>query len=43
MVKNRYNSLIKVNYRSDNEEFTEESVIRKLIAKLEVEVLENEE
>lgn len=37
MVKNRYNSLIKGNLRNEQSELSEESIIEKLIAKLQVE------
>lgn len=40
MVKNRYNSLIKGNLKSEQSELSEESILDKLIAKLQVEAPE---
>lgn len=40
MVKNRYNSLIKGNLKNEQSELSEESIIDKLIAKLQVEAPE---
>ena len=40
MVKNRYNSLIKGNLKNEQLELSEESIIDKLIAKLQVEAPE---